>query len=377
MRVLLYAAAMAISVPAMAEKLTIERIYGDPDLNGPSPRALKIAPDGSRVTFLRGRDSDQNQLDLWVYEVSTGATRRLVDSAELGTGAELSDAEKARRERERIAQLRGIVSYRWAPDSRKLLFGIGERLWLYDLDAKPGAELRALTPTGLDVIDAQVSPRGRYVSFVSKQNLYTIDLRSGLNYQLTRDGKGPVHNAEAEFVAQEEMDRSTGYWWAPDDSEIAFEHYDESGVDEVKRSEVYADRTETVSQRYPAAGRPNVAVKLGLVKPHAARVRWVDLGKNPDIYLARVAWLPDASALAFERQSRDQQHLELIMADVRSLHQRTVLSETSTTWINLHDDLRFLKTEDAFIWATERSGHKHLYVFGRDGKQRRALTSGD
>jgi len=377
MRVLLYAAAMAISVPAMAEKLTIERIYGDPDLNGQSPRALKIAPDGSRVTFLRGRDSDQNQLDLWVYEVSTGATRRLVDSAELGTGAELSDAEKARRERERIAQLRGIVSYRWAPDSKKLLFGIGERLWLYDLDAKPGAELRALTPTGLDVIDAQVSPLGRYVSFVSKQNLYTIDLRTGLNYQLTRDGKGPVHNAEAEFVAQEEMDRSTGYWWAPDDSEIAFEHYDESGVDEVKRSEVYADRTETVSQRYPAAGRPNVAVKLGLVKPHAARVRWVDLGNNPDIYLARVAWLPDASALAFERQSRDQQHLELIMADAKSLHQRTVLSETSTTWINLHDDLRFLKTEDAFLWASERSGHKHLYVFGRDGKQRRALTSGE
>jgi len=222
-----------------------------------------------------------------------------------------------------------------------------------------------------------VSPRGRYVSFVSKQNLYTIDLHTGLNYQLTRDGKGPVHNGEAEFVAQEEMDRSTGYWWAPDDSEIAFEHYDESGVDEVKRSEVYADRTETVSQRYPAAGRPNVAVKLGLVKPRLARVRWVDLGKDADIYLARVAWLPDASALAFERESRNQQRLELILADAGSLHQRTVLTETSPTWINLHDDLRFLKSEDAFVWASEQSGHKHLYVVGMDGTQRRALTRGE
>ena len=200
MRVLLCAAVMAISVPAMAEKLTIERIYSDPDLNGPSPRSLKLAPDGSRVTFLRGRPNDQNQLDLWVFDVASGTTRKLVDSAELGTGTELSDAEKARRERERIAQLRGIVSYRWSPDSRKLLFGVGERLWLYDLDAKPGTELRALTPSGLDVIDAQVSPRGRYVSFVSHQNLYTTDLRTGLNYQLTRDGKGPIHNAEAEFV---------------------------------------------------------------------------------------------------------------------------------------------------------------------------------
>ncbi|HKE49647.1 MAG TPA: alpha/beta fold hydrolase, partial [Rhodanobacteraceae bacterium] len=377
MRFLLCAAAMAISVPVMAEKLTIERIYSDPDLNGPSPRALKLAPDGSRVTFLRGRENDQNQLDLWVFEVATGSTRRLVDSTSLGPAPELSDAEKARRERERISQLHGIVSYRWAPDSRKLLFGVGERLWLYDFDGKPGAELRALTPAGLDVIDAQVSPGGRYVSFVSKQNLYTIDLKTNLSYELTRDGKGPIHNAEAEFVAQEEMDRSGGYWWAPDDSLIAFERYDATHVDEVQRTEVYADRTETVGQRYPAAGRPNVAVRLGVVRPRDARARWVDLGRNPDIYLARVAWLPDSSALTFQRESRDQQTLDLIRVDAGSLHQTTLLTEKSKTWINLNDDLRFLRHENAFVWASEDTGHKHLYVVGLDGVRKRALTQGD
>ena len=381
MRILLCAVAIAIGAPAMAEKLSIERIYGDPDINGPSPRALKVAPDGSRVTFLKGRDDDQNQLDLWIFDVASGTTRRLVDSTALGPAPELSDAEKARRERERIAQLHGIVSYRWSPDSRKILFGVAERLWLYDLEAKPGAELKGLTPSGLDVIDAQVSPKGRYVSFVSKQNLYTIDLTTGLSYQLTRDGKGPLHNAEAEFIAQEEMDRATGYWWAPDDTEIAFEHYDESGVDEVKRTEVFADHTETVSQRYPAAGRPNVAVKLGLVRPREARVRWIDLGtdgsgNSGDIYLARVNWLPDASALAFQRESRDQQHLDLVLVDAANLRRRTLLGGTSTTWINLNDDLRFLKNEDAFVWADEETGHKHLYVMGLDGRRRRALTQG-
>src|SRR4029077_2443493 len=136
--------------------------------------------------------------------------------------------------------------------------------------------------------------------------------------------------------------------------------------DEVKRTEVYADRTETVTQRYPAAGRPNVAVRLGLVRPRDARVRWVDLGKagsdsknpgrNGDIYLARVNWLPDASALVFQRESRDQQHLELVLVDADSLHHRPVLEETSATWINLNDDLRFLKHENAFVWASEQSG---------------------
>ena len=377
MRFLLLAVLTGLSVCVHAERLSIDRLFSDPDLNGPSPRSLTIAPDGSRVAFLRGREDDQNQLDLWEYEVASGRTRRLVDSLALGTHKELSDAEKARRERERIAQLKGIVAYRWAPDARKLLFSVGERLWLYDLDAKPGTGLRALTPEGLEVNDAKVSPRGRYVSFVSRQNLYTIDLHSGRTYQLTRDGKGPIHNGEAEFVAQEEMARFTGYWWAPDDSAIAFERYDESGVDEVERSEVYAERTEVIRQRYPAAGRPNVTVKLGLVAPTGNRTRWIDLGADADIYLARVDWLPDARRVSFQRESRDQRRLDLVAVDVGSLHQQTLLTETSDTWIDLGDDLRFLRNEDAFVRGSDRDGHRHLYVFGLDGRLRRRLTRGD
>ncbi len=369
-------ATVLVSAPAMAEKLTIERLYSDPDLNGPSPRSLKIAPDGSRVTFLRGRADDQNQLDLWQFDVTRGEATRLVDSAALADTKELSDAEKARRERARIAQLKGIVSYRWSPDSRKLLFTVGERLWLYDLDAAAGKQARALTPEGFEANDAKVSPRGGYVSFVSRQNLYAIDLANGRTRQLTFDGKDTVHNGEAEFVAQEEMDRPTGYWWAPDDSAIAFERYDEAPVDVVKRTEVYADRAETIEQRYPAAGRPNVAVQLGVVPASGGRVRWVDLGKEQDVYLARVDWLPDAKRLAFQRQSRDQRRLDLVVADPASRQQRNLLTETSATWINLHDDLRFLKNEDAFVWASERDGYKHLYVFGLDGALRRTLTKG-
>ena len=110
MRSFLLAALAASSSLVHAEQLTIERIFSDPDLNGPSPRVLKIAPDGKRVTFLRGREDDQNQLDLWEYDLAAGAAKRLVDSAAIGEQRELSDAEKARRERERIAQLKGIVS---------------------------------------------------------------------------------------------------------------------------------------------------------------------------------------------------------------------------------------------------------------------------
>ncbi|MGH8212154.1 MAG: DPP IV N-terminal domain-containing protein, partial [Rhodanobacteraceae bacterium] len=231
------------ALPAMAKKLSIDRIYSDPALSGPAPRNVQISPDASRVTFLRGKDSDQNQLDLWEYNLRDRATRMLVDSAALEpNGEQLSDAEKARRERARTADLHGIVDYHWSPDGKRLLFPINGDLYLYDL---AGKQTRRLTQ-GANALDPKFSPKGRYVSYVRDQNLWVIDLASGKATQLTHDGKETVHNGEAEFVAQEEMDRRSGYWWAPDDSLIAFERYDERDVPVTRRFEVYPDRTDVI-----------------------------------------------------------------------------------------------------------------------------------
>ena len=98
MRTMLMAALLAVSLPAMSEKLTIERILDDPAVLGTTPRGLKIAPDGSRVTFLRDKADDQNALDLWEYHLADNGTRLLVDSRALQPAEEvLSDAEKAPR----------------------------------------------------------------------------------------------------------------------------------------------------------------------------------------------------------------------------------------------------------------------------------------
>jgi dipeptidyl-peptidase-4 len=376
MRALLFAALTMVALPTMAEKLTIERIFDGGSLAGPAPRGLQISPDGSRVTFLRARPDDQFQLDLWEYQLKDNSTRLLVDSKKLEpNGEQLSDAEKARRERERTAGLHGIVSYQWSPDGKQLLFPVGGKLYVYALatpDAAPN-----LLDTGDNVIDPRISPKGRYVSFLRDQNLWVIDLTSGEAKQLTHDGGGTVHNGEAEFVAQEEMDRSSGYWWAPDDSAIAFERFDEAKVPVTKRTELYADHTEVIDQRYPAAGQPNVAVKLGLIAPTGGPSRWIDLGKDPDIYLTRVNWLPDGKHLAYQRMPRSQQQLDLRLVDAKTLAQRTLLSETSDTWINLNNDLSFLKDGKSFLWGSERSGYHHLYLYGLDGKLRHAVSEGE
>ncbi|TDB27463.1 S9 family peptidase [Stenotrophomonas sp. ATCM1_4] len=379
MRSLFLALAMMCAMPAVAqaEKLTLEAITGNAPLTGPTLMKPKVAPDGSRVTFLRGKDSDRNQLDLWEYDIASGQTRLLVDSKVVLPGEEtLSDAEKARRERQRIAALSGIVDYQWSPDAKSLLFPLGGELYLYDLGKQGREAVRQLTHGEGFTTDAKLSPKGGFVSFVRERNLWVIDLASGKQMQLTRDGSATIGNGVAEFVADEEMDRHTGYWWAPDDSAIAFARIDESPVPVQKRYEMYADRVEMIEQRYPAAGDRNVLVKLGVVAPRdGAAAAWVDLGKEQDIYLARVNWR-DPQHLTFQRQSRDQKTLELIEANLADGRQRTLATETSKTWVPLTNSLRFLK-DGRFLWSSERSGFQHLYLASADGKQLTALTSGN
>jgi len=240
-----------LAMPAAAGDLTLERIFADPSLAGSTPRGVKVSPDGRRVGLLRGRPTDRHQLDLWTYDVKTGRLEMRVDSVRLAPKENLSDAERARRERERTADYHGIVDYDWAPDGRHVLFTLGGNLYLYDLDVPADAALRRLTHATQPVIDPQMSPRGRYVSFVRDQDLWVIDLEGGDERRLTADGGGTIHNAEAEFVAQEELMQTSGYWWAPDDSAIVYKRFDDSAVPIARRTEIYADRTEMVEQRYP------------------------------------------------------------------------------------------------------------------------------
>ena len=358
-------------------RLTLEAITGDAPLSGPTLLKPQIAPDGSRVTFLRGRDSDRNRLDLWAFDVATGTSALLVDSSDVLPGEEvLSDEEKARRERQRTAALSGIVDYQWSPDGRTLLFPLGGELYLYDLQQSGKSAVRRLTTGEGFATDPKVSPKGGFVSFVRARNLWAIDLATGEELQLTSDGSDVIGNGVAEFVADEEMDRHTGYWWAPDDSAIAFARIDETQVPVQKRYEVYPDRTEVVEQRYPAAGETNVAIQLATIAPRrGAKPQWVDLGGNPDIYLTRVDWR-SPQQLTFQRQSRDQRTLELIEVELASNRQRTLVTETAKTWVPLHNSLRFLK-DGRFLWSSERSGFEHLYLASADGKTLAPLTRGD
>jgi dipeptidyl-peptidase-4 len=374
---LLLAVLAAAMNTAAAAELTIERLFQAPALAGPALTAVKISPDGARVTYLKGNSADNNRLDLWEYDVHTHRAQVLVDARSLAApGQTLSDEELARRERQRTAALSGILEYAVAPSGRSLIFTLDGAVYLYDLTHPQAHRVARISPPTGPVTDATVSPRGRFVGYVRDQNLYVYDVAAGHEMALTTDGGGAIKNGMAEFVAQEEMDRGTGYWWAPDDRRVAFARVDESQVPLVERFEISADNVKTYAQRYPAAGNPNVSLRLGVKDLTSGALTWIDLGADPDVYLARVDWLPDGRTLAVQLESRDQHRLDLLFADVESGGTRLILTETSPTWIDLNGELTFLEHSPEFIWASSRDGFEHLYLYDLSGKLLRRLTQG-
>ena len=358
------------SVPAIAADLPLERVFESPSLNGPAPREAKLSPDGRFVTLLKNRPDDKDRYDLWAIDTATGAQRMLVDSQKIGTGGPISEEEKMRRERLRIAGTKGITDYEWAPDSKSILVPIDGDVYLAALDGS----VRRLTNTATTEIDAKVSEAGKYLSFLRDQNLFVIDRSTGREQALTSDGSGTLSWGAAEFIAQEELGRHTGYWWSPDDRYIAVARVDESPVAVVKRGAIGASGTSLIEQRYPAAGTKNAIVDLYVMTPDGKSRVKADLGSNPDYYLARVDWAMDGRSLYVQRLSRDQKRLDMLRFDPATGRSSLLFSETSPTWVNLTDNFKPLK-DGSLIWSSERSGYSHLYRWN-DGKWTQ-LTRGD
>jgi dipeptidyl-peptidase-4 len=174
------------------------------------------------------------------------------------------------------------------------------------------------------------------------------------------------------------MARFTGYWWSPDEQRIAYTRVDESGVDVVPRFDIGPNGVSVVEQRYPRAGRPNAKVQLfvAALAGGGAPIA-VDLGRDPDIYLARVKWSADGRTLYVQRQSRDQKTLELLAVDPATGRGRVILTETSPAWVGLKGDGITPLRDGGFLWTTERSGFRHIEHHAADGALIRSVTAGD
>jgi dipeptidyl-peptidase-4 len=357
---------------AARKELTVERIYSQPSLSGRPVRGLAWAPDGKTVSFFETAGAGKEaKTELWAMDAATGERRVLVSAEKL---ASMLPEEKGRASQATGAARRPPAEYQWAADGLGLLFvGAKALAWL---DLKTQAA-RVLVSGKEAVSDAKISPDGRYVSFVREHNLWLVGVADGKERALTKGGTEEIRKGELDWVYPEELEIKTGYWWAPDASAIAFLQMDERKVTQYPLVDFESYSGEAELERYPVAGGANPVVHVYVAQVAGGAARLMDTGAETDQYIARVNWLTDSKRVAMQRLNRAQTQLDLLVADAATGKSRVLLTEKDGYWINLSDDLRFLKDGKRFLWTSERSGYRHVYLYDLEGKQLVHLTKGE
>jgi dipeptidyl-peptidase-4 len=351
------------------EDLALTRTF---ELGRPSNPAP--TPDGKAVLFLRSPPRAPVQ-DLYELDVATQTARRLVGAVELLRGAEesLSPEERARRERQRVST-RGLTDFALSPDGTRLLVSLSGRLYVV---GRADGKVRELATSPGTLVDPQFSPDGKRVSYVLGADVRAIDLETGKETAITRGGTAEVSHGLAEFVAQEEMNRYTGYWWSPDARFVAYEEADAREVEEWRVADPADPSQAPPVQRYPRPGKANVKVRLGVVSASGGETTWVkwDAARYP--YLATVRW-DKGGPLTLVVQDRRQREVAVLAADPATGGTTLLLTERDEAWVNLDQDVpRWLEDGSGFLWSTERNGAAELELRDPKGALLRVVVPAD
>jgi dipeptidyl-peptidase-4 len=351
--------------------LTVKRIYSQPSLGGQLNRGVQWSPDGKTVSYLEKKgQGKQAKSELWTMDAATGEKRLLVSAEKLET---VLPAEKKEQSQATGLGRRAASEYCWAPDGNAILFIGSDSLGWLDLKTQAA---RTLLQGKEAIADVKISPDGKLVSFVRGHNLFLLGAADGKERALTSAGTEEIRKGELDWVYPEELDLKTAYWWAPDSSKIAYLEMDESKVSKYPLVNHESFDGEAEEERYPVAGGSNPVVHVYSVNVGGGKPALMDTGPEPDQYLPRVNWLRDSKRIAIQRLNRPQTQLDLLVADAETGKSKVLLTEKDAYWINVSDDLYFLKDGRRFLWSSERSGYRHIYLYGLDGKEIEQLTNG-
>jgi len=380
-QVLLAASAFSVSfAPSVAaqtsgggpKELTVDRIYSQPSLSGRLTRGLAWTPDGKRLSFFESKGSEKEaKAELWTMDAATGEKRLLISAEKLEA---LMPVDKSKPTQATGLGRRAPSEYQWAPDGGGILFqGPTALAWL-DLKSQT---TRALVSGEAGIADPKISPDQRWVSFVREHNVWVVRVADGAEHTVTQGGTEEVRKGELDWVYPEELSAKTAYWWAPDSSAIAYVEMDEKKVSQYPMVDFASPSGGADMERYPVAGGANPMVRILVAPLSGGAAHLMDTGSEVDIYLPRVSWLRDSKHVAVQRLNREQTKLELLIAESESGKSHVVLTESDPNWVNISDDLYFFKDGKRFLWSSEKTGFRHLYVYDLEGKELQQLTNGE
>lgn len=359
---------------AFGSGLTIERMYSDPRPAGVAPREIAWSPDGGTLAFL-WNDGGARFYDIWLCDASGGNLRRATDASAIeGTGEEVLTKAEVDRLATQRRKGKGIQSFRWASDGKRIVFPLEGDLFI--LDAGSG-RVKRLFGTAAAETDPAFSPDGKRMAFVRENDIWMIELETGIVTQLTTCGSDVLYNGLGDYVDYEEVGREDAFWWSPDGARIAYVQTDVGPIRELMIPDYLGTFVDARKQLRPVAGGDNSSKRLGVLSLDTRETVWVEPGVGRDEYICRVLWHPGGRELLFLSEPRDLESLHFLAVDAAGGTIDTLLTVRDGKWVNISST--FVRWGDGgrYVYFTsEESGWNHIHCKRWKGGPIEVLTSG-
>lgn len=360
---LLVVGAGAQQPTASPGQISIDRIFTKNDFKSATLPNVRWMHDGQ--SFLDVHPNPQGGTDIVRTDVSTGVAKVLAGAAEL------VDEHGARLTVEEVTTS--------ADESKLLLFHNSVRLWrtntrgtyhVYDLTAR--RLIPVSTQPGLQMF-AKFAPDGHAVAFARDHDLFVTDLTTGTERRLTTDGTDNIINGTTDWVYEEELALKDGFRWSPDSRRIAYWRFDQSRIPVYPILDDSTLDPRILSLRYPKAGDPNSAVRVGVLDLATNATVWLETGPDTGVYIPRMEWR-GADSLIVERLPRHQTQLDVLVRSALTGAGRTLLTERDSAYVDVTEPY-WLADGRQFLWLSDRSGWRQLYLYDRDGHEVRQVTA--
>ena len=344
------------------------------DLNFGGTNFYKMRPEARYLTWWGGKLVRQDLNSCSLVDPVSGREKQLFSLDELNRWAGLEKSDEV---------VRHLYAAEFPYADRPVVFVQNGREDLYVNFKTHRLEQRSDRPAGLQA--RLWNSQSGATAYVADNQLFVTDAK-GQKRQLTTDGSRNIVYGQS--VHRDEFGISGGLYWSPKGNRLAFYRMDQSMVADYplvdipeldwkpEKGESRAAKAAPI--KYPMAGETSHKVTVGVYDLTTGKTVYLQAGDPTDRYFTNIAWSPDEKTVYMFEVNRDQNDCRLVSYDaVTGAKLKELYRETDAKYVEPCHPIRFLPwNENEFVLQSQKDGYNHLYLFNKDGRLIRQITSG-